>query len=309
MEPVKKAADASATISPKFSQTPASLTSSLSSPMTSSAPLGKERTTEGNGNKPNPRTPASLPFDQYSPMKSQRIPFSRSQTQTTGGIFTPRGLGTANQSPSREPVDEIARTNALWAEMRATLAEIEPPAVGGAQQTHFFGPQHATALEELRTAQISLAQAWARADGDLYEEAVHDLAKDDGVADSVKGAGSVLQNEESSTSRQIPKDRPRRRAGSANSTGSVSLDASSLAAEKDMASARLRREANDEYFYRVSQGVTDVVGKLGEVTKAMDRVERASRSVWSDEEDSVPEDRTDRTSSGDRIQQDKEKIK
>lgn len=309
MESVKTPEEPSAMTSPKFLQTPASLTSSLSSPMTFGAPLSKERSTERNGGKSNPRTPASLPFDNYSPIKSQRIPPSRSHSQTTGGIFTPRGLGTANQSPTHEPVDETARTNALWAEMRATLAEVEPPAVSSAQHTHFFGPQHAGALEELRTAQIALAQAWARADGDLYEEVVNDLAKDAAAADSVKGSGNVLQNEESSTIRPISKDRPRRRASSTNSTGSISPGASSSAAERDVASARLRREANDEYFYRVSQGVTDVVGKLEEVTKAMDRVERASRSVWSDDEDSVQEERADRTSSGDRDQQDKEKTK
>lgn len=106
----------------------------------------------------------------------------------------------------------------------------------------------------MRNAQIGLAQAWARADGD---------GRDGGVDESQDGNVSP---------------------GGSGKDGDA--DRSSLAAEKDIATARLRRQANDRYFARVSQGVTDVVGKLDEVATAMGKVEMESRSVWSDDEDS-----------------------
>lgn len=55
------------------------------------------------------------------------------------------------------------RTDALWAEMQATLEEVELSASGG---THVFGAEHDRKLLELRTAQIALAQAWARSEAD-----------------------------------------------------------------------------------------------------------------------------------------------
>ncbi|KAK7208687.1 hypothetical protein V2G26_015865 [Clonostachys chloroleuca] len=55
------------------------------------------------------------------------------------------------------------RTDALWAEMQATLQEVELSASGG---THVFGPEHDRKLNELRAAQIALAQAWARSEAD-----------------------------------------------------------------------------------------------------------------------------------------------
>ncbi len=55
------------------------------------------------------------------------------------------------------------RTDALWAEMQATLEEVELSASGG---TRVFGPDHEQRLAELRQAQIALAQAWARSEAD-----------------------------------------------------------------------------------------------------------------------------------------------
>lgn len=54
--------------------------------------------------------------------------------------------------------------------------------------------------------------------------------------------------------------------------------------EEDILLARKRREANDEYFYRVQSGVLDVVSKLDEVALAMGKVERESREIWSGSE-------------------------
>lgn len=55
------------------------------------------------------------------------------------------------------------RTDALWAEMQATLEDVELSASGG---TRVFGPDHDRALSDLRAAQISLAHAWARSEAD-----------------------------------------------------------------------------------------------------------------------------------------------
>lgn len=56
------------------------------------------------------------------------------------------------------------RTDALWAEMQATLEDVELSAGSGG--TRVFGPDHDRALAELRAAQIALAQAWARSEAD-----------------------------------------------------------------------------------------------------------------------------------------------
>lgn len=52
--------------------------------------------------------------------------------------------------------------------MQATLAEVELSAFNS---NHVFGPAHSTALDELREAQIQLAQAWGRSEADNEKEA------------------------------------------------------------------------------------------------------------------------------------------
>jgi hypothetical protein len=131
--------------------------------------------------------------------------------------------------------------------MQATLAEVELSAARG---THFFGPEHAVALEELRAAQIALAQAWARGEAD---EVVGRLA--DGLGEEGKGRDEEV--------------------GGRSGEGET---------EEDIVLARRRREANDGYFRKVSAGVLDVVGRLQEVAVAMGKVERESREVWSESE-------------------------
>lgn len=51
--------------------------------------------------------------------------------------------------------------------MQATLADVE---VSAFHSTHVFGPEHSAALEELRAAQIELAEAWKRGIVDVEEE-------------------------------------------------------------------------------------------------------------------------------------------
>ena len=64
---------------------------------------------------------------------------------------------------TQESHRSVDRTDALWAEMQATLEEVDLSASDG---THVFGPDHDRKLEELRGAQIALAQAWARSEAD-----------------------------------------------------------------------------------------------------------------------------------------------
>ncbi|KAL9121216.1 MAG: hypothetical protein Q9187_002225 [Circinaria calcarea] len=149
--------------------------------------------------------------------------------------------------------NEGDRTDALWAEMQATLAEVELSAARG---THFFGPEHSAALEELRTAQISLAQAWARSEADEIVD--HPSEHDDDAGNSASPSGN--------------KDGEDRGKGLEEET------------EGDILLGRKRREANDKYFKRVNVGVLDVVGRLEEVAVAMEKVERESREIWSESE-------------------------
>ena len=175
-----------------------------------------------------------------------------------GSPSTPDGRRRASRAPSRGGGDaEGARTDALWAEMQATLAEVELSAA--AQATHLFGAEHAAALERLRAAQIGLAHAWARGEG---EDEQHGTA-----ADGDLGGVRVSPTAESA---------------SAKSPGASAKDEGATDAEEDVLLARKRRAANDRYFTRINHGVLDVVGRLEEVADAMGKVERESREVWSD---------------------------
>ncbi|KAI1187703.1 hypothetical protein F5B17DRAFT_398484, partial [Nemania serpens] len=80
----------------------------------------------------------------------------------TGSLLNPRNrpIPRLQTGDSARTAD---RTDALWAEMQATLEEAELSASGG---THVFGRDHDRKLAELRTAQIALAQAWARSEAD-----------------------------------------------------------------------------------------------------------------------------------------------
>lgn len=141
--------------------------------------------------------------------------------------------------------------------MQATLAEVELSAVSG---THVFGAEHSKALEDLRTAQIALAQAWARSEAD---DVIENPDKVD--VNSVKDTG-VLGHDVG----QEP--------GSAEPEGSTQEEET----EGDILLARKRREANDRYFKKVNGGVLDVVGKLEEVAAAMGKVEKESREIWNE---------------------------
>ncbi|MCJ1448777.1 MAG: hypothetical protein MMC23_009295 [Stictis urceolatum] len=164
------------------------------------------------------------------------------------------GQAAALRPNAHQHKSETDRTDALWTEMQATLAEVELSASRG---THFFGPAHATALEELRQAQIALAQAWARGEGEGE------------IVEGWQGEGGRSED----SSQKSP-------------TASASEDGRGRQeeAERDLLVAKRRKEANDRYFERVGRGVVDVVGRLEEVAVAMGKVERESREVWSETE-------------------------
>ena len=134
--------------------------------------------------------------------------------------------------------------------MQATLAEVELSAFSS---THVFGSAHSAALEELREAQIALAQAWGRGEIGEDEELEEDKAHAGKAKEEAKKDGGAEGGEEE---------------------------------DGDIVEARRRREANEKFFRRVGEGVVDVVGKLEGVAEAMAKVERESREIWN-EKDSV----------------------
>lgn len=202
------------------------------------------------------------------------------------------GVGTSLQRPVvREKQDsevkkQADRTDALWAEMQSTLEEVELSAANG---THVFGPEHSKALEELRAAQIGLAQAWARSEADDAVESADKESK--GLGKTTIGGG-MLGSEGKSALDTLGTDG----RGSTVASGSGRPGSSGVAApermgskleeetEADIVLARRRREANDKYFQRVNGGVLDVVAKLEEVAVAMRAVEQESRDIWGETE-------------------------
>jgi hypothetical protein len=162
--------------------------------------------------------------------------------------------------------------------MQNTLEEVELSATSG---THVFGPGHSKALEELRTAQIALAQAWAKSETEPAESA-------DGGQGSLTGDKKTTKSTENQPLQAVDTliaDRNeklgtagRARSGTDGSTKSQFEEDT----ENDIAMARKRREENDQYFQRVNTGVVDVVQKLEQVAKAMKVVEMESKEIWGD---------------------------
>lgn len=188
----------------------------------------------------------------------------------------------------RESTRAADRTDALWAEMQATLEEVELSASGG---TRVFGPGHDRKLGELRAAQIALAQAWVRSEAD---EAIETT----GAAPAGKaGSVSTERGAPGPAGAELKTDGTEAKSVGTAGAGSVRPGSSGVGAdrlgqkmeeetESDIQFARKRREANDRYFQRVNTGVLEVVAKLEDVATAMRAVEQESKDVWGDE--SVP---------------------
>ena len=178
------------------------------------------------------------------------------------------------------------RPDALWAEMQATLEEVELSATGG---THVFGPEHDRKLTELRRAQIELAQAWARSEAD---GSIGTISRDRENPSSIKEARNdrgpkteqtkAAADDNGTDHAQLATKPFKGELG--GETGGADASQSSLReeTEMDIVLARKRREANDKYFQRVNNGVIDVVSKLEGVAVAMRAVEQESNDVWNE---------------------------
>lgn len=214
-----------------------------------------------------------------------------------GGLNIPLSLPIIPSLRSRESTRATDRTDALWAEMQATLEAVELSADGaggvsggGSATARVFGPDHERKLDELRAAQIALAQAWARSEAD---EAIETTGVQGGGArEGGAGAGGMSEG------RSVAADTAAAAGKSTAGTGSARPGSSGLGVgggqgqkeeetEVDILLARKRREANDRYFHRVNQGVLDVVAKLEEVAIAMRAVEQESKELWGDDTESV----------------------
>ncbi|KAB5585294.1 hypothetical protein GE09DRAFT_1070132 [Coniochaeta sp. 2T2.1] len=237
---------------------------------------------------------ASLPTNiAPSVSREQDHPSSRrngAQTFRSPLAVPPQLGGTGGPLPRLESSRVTDRTDALWAEMQATLEEVELSASGG---TRVFGPDHDRKLGELRAAQIALAQAWARSEADEAIETTGGMdmrslrtvedgggkTTDAGAGASTAGTGSVRPGSSGGIGGGQTGGQERERLGQ-------KLEEET---EVDILLARKRREANDRYFQRVNQGVLDVVDKLEEVAVAMRAVEQESKDIWAgDESPGVP---------------------
>ncbi|OGM44158.1 hypothetical protein ABOM_007029 [Aspergillus bombycis] len=203
-------------------------------------------------------TPAMPPVSPGGGVQRPELQRNRS-SRHHGGLETPGSLSPfLSRTQSK---GEIDRSDAIWQEMQNALSEVELSAVAS---EHVFGEKHSEALEDLRTKQLKLAQAWARSEADE-------------VVDP-KNAASKSQSRPRVSSRGTS---PTGEPTAPDDASQRNLDEET---EKDILLARERREANDRYFDRVNNGVLDVVAKLEEVAQAMRAVERESRDIWSDNE-------------------------
>ncbi|KAL8775664.1 MAG: hypothetical protein Q9209_000160 [Squamulea sp. 1 TL-2023] len=188
---------------------------------------------------PPSRNASNISLSNVAPQSSAsaqaRVPLLR--TRSVRGPDPAPALGRSRPQAQSSAQTTSDRTDALWAEMQATLADVEMNAFSS---THVFGPPHSAALDELREAQMQLAHAWGRS-GAEDQEAAKDAKKPEKQGD--EGTGETD--------------------------------------EDDIQEARRRRDANEEFFQRVREGVIDVVGKLEDVAGAMGKVERESRDIWS----------------------------
>ncbi|KAJ3498591.1 hypothetical protein NLG97_g1009 [Lecanicillium saksenae] len=222
--------------------------------------------------------PASIRRERSSYDSNASIRHAPATTADQQG--TRRALKTAESGRTAD------RTDALWAEMQATLEEVELSASAG---THVFGRSHDVKLAELRAAQIALAQAWTRSevDGSMEKTSREDGTPDVGgdlrsakgsFADGTKpGTGDAEPNK---VNANASAPRPFGEGADVERLGSKLEEET----EADILLARKRREANDAYFQRVNAGVIDVVSKLEKVAVAMRAVEQESMDVWNENE-------------------------
>ncbi|KAL8674472.1 MAG: hypothetical protein Q9168_001137 [Polycauliona sp. 1 TL-2023] len=130
---------------------------------------------------PPSRNASNISLSNMAPQPSlnpqARAPLLR--TRSVRGSDPVPALGRSRAQDKSSAQDTGDRTDALWAEMQATLADVETNAFSS---THVFGPPHSAALDELREAQIQLAHAWGRsgAGDDEAEKASKQQGKQQG---------------------------------------------------------------------------------------------------------------------------------
>lgn len=156
---------------------------------------------------------------------------------------------------------------ALWAEMQSTLEDVE---LSATNDTHVFGPDHTKALAELRSAQIALAEAWAKSEMDEAEKAAEPKP-------AAKKA-STFPRSDGGSAKEAGMDANRRGSGP-DHAGETTAEGQP---EDDVSSAQRQREENDRFFERINRGVKGVMTKLDDVATAMRAVERESRDIWSE---------------------------
>lgn len=233
--------------------------------------------------------PSANSVTQPNSTSGQRAPLLRQRSSRLGtrtnydgpadaaaGSSLPR-TALPRQQQASEGKKQADRTDALWAEMQSTLEEVELSAVNG---THVFGPEHNKALEELRTSQIALAQAWARSEADDAVELADRESKIIRTSGLLGSDGKSALDTDGGKSNN-GSGRPSSSAG--NEKNGSKLEET----EADILLARKRREANDKYFQRVNAGVLEVVAKLEHVASAMKAVEQESRDIWGPDSESV----------------------
>jgi hypothetical protein len=198
---------------------------------------------------------------------------SSSEVATVTSPFT-RRPHVAERTQTEQQSAE--RTEAMWVEMQHTLEEVE---LSASSATHVFGPDHSKALEGLRTAQIALAQAWARSETEeeAHGEQVEMKAPEKALVTADVLSTNAATDPPGTTAKTEKQQQGRER--SASLEGKSRLEEET---ENDITLARRRREANDKYFRIVNTAVKDVVAKLEEVAKAMKVVETESKEIWGD---------------------------
>lgn len=217
------------------------------------------------------------------------------------------------QEQQRRQRRPTAVLDAHWAALQSTLSDIELSASG---VSHVFGPNHASALDDLRKAQVELARAWgprAGPDGTLQDGGLGRISlaggkssKDDGESSGKQGQGNgagltKTDTQAGESNASIAADT---KPGTANTSSSnphndgrsnkstPSQDkakdtahtrgVSVKEADADLDAAEQRRKESDAYFQKVKEGVADVVRKLDDVSRAMRHVEMESRDIWGD---------------------------
>ena len=219
------------------------------------------------------------PPDPTAPFSNNLLPSPRDPNQLYPA-------STQEEEQRRRPRRSTAILDAHWAALQSTLSDIELSASGAG---HVFGGGHATALEDLRKAQVELARAWGPKVGSGEEDDGASVRPATGESGTTSlGTTATMATTLSST------EKSGSRVGTAGGKSNVSggtKGAAVPAAEKtrdakerdaDLDAAEQRRKESDAYFRRVKEGVEEVVKKLEGVSAAMRNVEMESREIWGD---------------------------